>query len=180
MGMYLLAAKILGPLAILAGLWWWHTDKVSDAFAAGKSEVMAQWQKADDIAKAVGDETTKLLKKGAIQNETVLQTRIKITQAKSAQLAASRAVADGDIQRLRIKIDELAAPSPGSPDSGATCRVDDIKLRSCERLLASGLGLAGEARHLVDGAEELSSRLNTTLDALQSWAKIVQTANDAP
>jgi hypothetical protein len=157
-------------------LWWWHTDKVSDAFESGKSEVMAQWQKADDIAKAVGDETTKLLKKGAIQNETVLQTRIKIAQAKSAQLAASRAVADGDIQRLRIKIDELAASSTGSPDSGATCRVDDIKLRSCERLLASGLGLAGEARHLVDGAEDLLARQQHALEALQNWSRLVSEA----
>jgi hypothetical protein len=180
-----LALKILGPIALMAalfGMWKVHENNdeqaIKDAFEDGQEEVMMRWRESDRIAKAIGDEKTKLLKQGATRNETELQRRLASADTRAASMASARATSDSELNRLRIAIDERSAtPTPPSSDTTvATCRVDDIKLRSCERLLSTGIGLAGEARYLVDGAEDLLKRHDVTLEALQAWAKLVSEA----
>jgi hypothetical protein len=172
---------ILG--AILGG-WWWHVAADERAMAAayekGQDSILNQWEKADDIAVAVGAAKSDMLAKGAKQNEADFQRRRAADAARVAVVSVDRDRANRELDALRMQLDErntTPAAQTSDPDSCPAARRDAAKLRSCEGLLSSGLGLAGEARSLVDGAEELLGRTEAALEALQEWANLV--ANEA-
>lgn len=175
-----LALKILGPIAILAGLWLWHGSEVDDAFEAGQEEVTTRWQESDRLAKAIGDETTKLLKRGAAQNATELQYKLDVADKRASLLAADRNRMRGDVDSLRNELERRAAAPPSSDPAHAACRGDEAKLRSCESVVLGSIALAQSARGLADSAQALLERSNIALEALQAWSVLVQSANEAP
>jgi hypothetical protein len=165
----------------VGGAWMWHSGAVGDAFDAGKAEVQNRWEEADRLAVAVGDETSKLLKRGALRNETELQRRLETAGARVAAVAADRVRVVTELDALRVQLDERAAAAP--PDDRDSCPAaqrDDIKLRSCEALVAGSLSLASATRGVVDRAEEILTGSDAALTSLQEWARLVQTAQEAP
>ena len=159
---YLLIAKILGPIALLLGLWWWHTAAVDSSFKAGQSEERAKWVERDKIAVAVGNETTALLKRGAAANEGKLN-------AKLADLTTRNAASAVESRSLRDRLTSIAATPPSRPASSPACRSYETEYRSCAGLLGEGVELAGQGSSLVG---ELAAKLT----AMQEWAGLVQSA----
>ena len=158
--MYLLAAKILAPIALLLGLWWWHTSAVSTAHKAGKAEVMDEWQTSDKIALAVGAETTGLLKRNAANQEGKLNDALKT-------LAARNAASSADARGLRDQLTTIAATAPRDPTPGPACLSYERQYRECSGLLSEGVVLAEEGGRL---ALETAAKLT----ALQGYAEFVQ------
>jgi len=158
--MYLLAAKILAPIALLLGLWWWHTSAVSTAHKAGKAEVMDEWQTSDKIALAVGAETTGLLKRNAANQEGKLNDALKT-------LAARNAASSADARGLRDQLTTIAATAPRDPTPGPACLSYERQYRECSGLLSEGVVLAEEGGRL---ALETAAKLT----ALQGYAELVQ------
>ena len=172
--MYLLAAKILAPIALLLGLWWWHTSSVSTAHKAGKAEVMAEWQTSDKIALAVGTAKTELLARDAIRNREKL-IEVQTENAKRAAVgAASLAERGRVIDGLRSA---LAKPSTASTNGNPACTPtggDDASLRSCHSLLDGSLTVAAGADRLVAKGESLLKSTGSQVTALQEYAGLVQ------
>ena len=158
--MYLLAVKILGPIALLLGLWWWHTSAVSTADKEGYKRALTEWQTADKIAVAVGAETTVLLKRNAAAQEGKFNDAIKT-------LAARNAASSADARGLRDKLTAIASAPTRDPTPGPACRSYEKQYRECSGLLSEGVGLAEEGGRL---ALETASKLT----ALQDWAGLVQ------
>ena len=158
--MYLLAAKILAPIALLLGLWWWHTSSVSTAHKAGKAEVTAQWRESDRIAVAVGAETTVLLKRNAAAQEGKFNDAIKT-------LAARNAASSADARGLRDKLTAIASAPTRDPTPGPACRSYESEYRGCAGLLAAGVELAGEGPRL---AGDIAAKLS----AMQEYSTLVQ------
>ena len=158
--MYLLAAKILGPIALLLGLWFWHTNAVSTAYKTGKAEVMAEWKKSDDIAVAVGKAKTELSARDAIRNTEKLN-------AKLADLAQRNAVIAADNRSVRNDLAAIAAAPTRDPTPGPACRSYEPEYRGCAGLLAAGVELAGEGPRL---AGDIAAKLS----AMQEYATLVQ------
>jgi hypothetical protein len=171
--MYLLAAKILAPIALLLGLWWWHTSSVSTAHKAGKAEVMAEWQTSDKIALAVGTAKTELLARDAIRNREKL-IEVQTENAKRAAVgAASLADRGRTIDELRIALAKPAPAPSGNPACHATGS-DDSSLRTCRAALSSGLAVAQGADRLAEASERLLGNLSAQVTALQGYAELVQ------
>lgn len=161
--MTLLLVKILGPIVLLAGLWFWHTSAVESADKTGYDRGIAQWRESDKIAKAVGDETTALLKRGAAANEGKLN-------AKLADLEKRGALAVADARSVRNDLAAIASAAPASAPAGPTCRNYEAQYRSCAGLLGEGFELAGEGAIL---AKDIAARL----EALQDDARAVRAAH---
>ena len=161
--MYLLAAKILAPIALLLGLWWWHSSAVSTAYKTGKAEVTAQWRESDRIAVAVGAETTFLLKRNAAAQEGKFNDAIKT-------LAARNAASSADARGLRDKLTAIASAPTRDPTPGPACRSYEREFRTCSGLLGEGIELAGEGPRL---AGDIALKLTT----LQDWAGLVQSVS---
>jgi len=157
---YLLAVKILGPIALLLGLWWWHTSAVSTADKEGYKRALTEWQTADRIAVAVGAETTGLLKRNAAAQEGKFNDALKT-------LAARNAASSADARGLRDKLTAIASAPTRDPTPGPACRSYEKQYRECSGLLSEGVGLAEEGGRL---ALETASKLT----ALQDWAGLVQ------
>ena len=154
----------LGLIIAAGAAWWWHRGQVNEAYDRGVSEITAKWQEADRLAVAVGDETSKLLKRGSAAVEGNLNAKLKTLAARDADRARNTA-------SLRQLVDELAATPPGRRDPAAACRSYEAEYRSCAGLLSEGIGLAGEGERM---GQDLAARLT----AMQEWARLV--ANEAP
>ena len=161
--MYLLAVKILGPIALLLGLWWWHTSAVSTADKEGYKRALTEWQTADKIAVAVGAETTGLLKRNAAAQEGKFNDALKT-------LAARNAASSADARGLRDKIAAVASATPRSSTTFPACVSYERQYRECSGLLSEGVGLAEEGGRL---ALETTARLT----ALQDWAGLIQSVS---
>ena len=158
--MYLLAAKILAPIALLLGLWWWHTSAVSSADKTGYARALAEWKKSDDIAVAVGDEKTKLLKQLAAKNQGALDAQL-------IALAARNKLGAAESRGLRDQLTTIAATAPRDPTPGPACLSYERQYRECSGLLSEGVGLAEEGGRLT---LETAAKLT----ALQGYAELVQ------
>ena len=158
--MYLLAAKILAPIALLLGLWWWHSSAVSTAYKTGKAEVTAQWRESDRLAVAVGNETTSLLKRGAAAQEGKLNAQLTALAARNQRGAA-------ESRSLRDTLAAIASAPASSPTTSAACRSYETEYRACAGLLGEGVELAGEGQRV---AQDLAAKLT----ALQSYVELVQ------
>jgi hypothetical protein len=159
---YLLIAKILAPIALLAGLWFWHSSTVSGADKAGYARAIAEWRKSDEIAVAVGNETTAILKRGAVANEGKLNAQL-------ADMAKRNAAVAADNLSVRNTLATIAAAPTHDPTPGPACRSYERQFRECSGLLAEGVGLAEEGGRLA-------LETSTKLGALQDWAGIVQSS----
>ena len=160
---YLLAVKILGPIALLLGLWWWHTSAVSTADKEGYKRALTEWQTADRIAVAVGAETTGLLKRNAAAQEGKFNDALKT-------LAARNAASSADARGLRDKLTAIASAPTRDPTPGPACRSYEREFRTCSGLLGEGIELAGEGPRL---AGDIALKLTT----LQDWAGLVQSVS---
>jgi hypothetical protein len=169
----------LAGALVVGGLWAGHAYRVSSADKAGYGRAIAEWRKADDIAKAVGDETTALLKRANASNTGVLHAQLQTLEARNTARSLDRAKLNLTVDELRIQLDASSTQTGGEPTAPA-CRGDDIKLRSCEAMVSSGLTLAQGARGLVDEAEDVLTRSDAALTALQAWSLLVRSANEAP
>lgn len=170
----------LALVALVGGVWVWLQQHSTARFEAGKAEVMALWQEADKIALAVGNETTKLLKRVNATNEGVLNAKLKRIEEKVTRNAVELADDLLTIGGLRDELERRAAAPPSSDSAGATCGGHETKLGKCEGLLARSLEVAAGARQLVDRAENLLEQTDAALVAAQEWARLVQSAGEAP
>lgn len=150
---------VIGGALLVGGAWWYHADAVNDAYKRGVAEITAKWQEADRLAVAVGDEKSRLLKRGAATVEGDLNAKLKTLADRDA--ARSR-----DTASLRTLIDELAATPPSGSDPGPACRSYESEYRGCARLLGEGVELVGEGQRLVEDSE-------AKLGALRDWARLV-------
>jgi hypothetical protein len=172
--MYLLAAKILAPIALLLGLWWWHTNAVSTAHKAGKAEVMAEWQTSDKIALAVGTAKTELLARDAVRNREKL-IEVQTENAKRAAVGAA-ALADRTATIVELR-SALAKPPTAQANGNPACTPtggDDTSLRSCHSLLDGSLTVAAGADRLVAKGESLLKSTGSQVTSLQEYATLVQ------
>jgi len=151
---------LLGGVALVVGAWMWHTNSVSTAYKTGKAEVMAEWKKSDDIAVAVGDEKTKLLKQLAAKNQGALDAQLTALAARNQRGAA-------ESRSLRDTLAAIASAPASSPTTSAACRSYETEYRACAGLLGEGVELAGEGQRV---AQDLAAKLT----ALQSYVELVQ------
>ena len=161
--MYLLAAKILAPIALLLGLWFAYEHHGTVRYEAGKKEVTDAWRESDRVAVAVGDEKTMLLKRLAASKEGTFN-------AKLADMAKRNAAVAADNLSVRNTLATIAATPPSRPASSPACRSYEAEYRSCAGLLGEGVELAGAGSSLV-------SSTSAQLTGLQEWAALVQSAN---
>ena len=157
---YLLLGGLVGGVALVGGAWMWHTNSVSTAYKTGKAEVMAEWKKSDDIAVAVGDEKTKLLKQLAAKNQGALDAQLTALAARNQRGAA-------ESRSLRDTLAAIASAPASSPTTSAACRSYETEYRACAGLLGEGVELAGEGQRV---AQDLAAKLT----ALQSYVELVQ------
>jgi len=157
---YVLLGGLIGGVALVGGAWMWHTNSVSTAYKTGKAEVMAEWKKSDDIAVAVGDEKTKLLKQLAAKNQGALDAQLTALAARNQRGAA-------ESRSLRDTLAAIASAPASSPTTSAACRSYETEYRACAGLLGEGVELAGEGQRV---AQDLAAKLT----ALQSYVELVQ------
>lgn len=159
--MYLLAAKILGPIALLLGLWWWHTSVVSTAYKNGKAEITAQWNADKDRAANVARQAD-IEARAEEQRRVAAQKGITDEFDRRLKKARADAVnADVASSRLQQRVAALSAASrqsacdpatvqPSTPANDATGVLADLQRRADERAgilarIADERGAAGAA-----------------------------------
>lgn len=177
--MYLLAAKILGPLALIGGLWWYHTSAVSGAYQDGSDAKLAEWQASDKIAEAVGQARTNLLARAAIRGTEILHDRL----TKMANLAAARGVELAGRDAASVELQQRVAESTAEADRRAASTPagsDARRIASCERLLGEADRLAAEIDRVAEPGRAALQRLQEVHSSIKVWAGIVQTANEQP
>ena len=160
---YVLLGGLIGGVALVGGAWMWHTNSVSTAYKTGKAEVMAEWKKSDDIAVAVGDEKTKLLKQLAAKNQGALDAQLTALAARNQRGAA-------ESRSLRDTLAAIASAPASSPTTSAACRSYETEYRACAGLLGEGVELAGEGQRV---AQDLAAKLT----ALQEYAGLIQSVS---
>jgi hypothetical protein len=169
----------LAGALVVGGLWAGHTYRVSSAEKAGYARAAGECKAKDDIALAVGKGKTELLARSAIRQTEVFIGKLQTLEARNTARSLERAKLNLTVDELRIQLDASSTQTGGEPTAPA-CRGDDIKLRSCEAMVSSGLTLAQGARGLVDEAEDVLTRSDAALTALQAWSLLVRSANEAP
>ena len=151
---------VIAGLSIFGLAWWAYEDHAKVRYKAGRAEVMAEWKKSDDIAVAVGDEKTKLLKQLAAKNQGALDAQL-------IALAARNKLGAAESRGLRDQLTTIAATAPRDPTPGPACLSYERQYRECSGLLSEGVGLAEEGGRL---ALETAAKLT----ALQGYAELVQ------
>jgi hypothetical protein len=164
--MYLLALKILGPIAFVLGLWWGYAHFVEKADKTGYNRALAEWKEADRVADAIEAETKRLLTQARDRNQDILHARLK-----TASSIATRN--DSTVIGLRLQLDELAAASATDPSSSSTCGGDDERIRRVLPILAEGPGLVEEARAAFE-------RCAAKLTSLQEYTLTIAPLGDGP
>jgi hypothetical protein len=171
--MYLLAAKILGPIALAGGLWWFHTSSVTGADKAGYARAAGECRAKDDIAVAVGQAQSNQMGRAAVRATETLHERIQTAETRNAVLRRERDARGSELDGMRVALDAAAAAPPSAGDPAPTVGSAEANLRRCEGLLATGLGLAKRADSLAGGGEEVLGRASAQIDAMKAWADIV-------
>jgi hypothetical protein len=166
--------------AAVGGAWLWHSGAVSDAFDAGKAEVQNRWEEADRLAVAVGDAKTKLLARNAIIQTETFHAKFETLNTAAARRGVALAERSAHADGLQQRLDALAATPPSSDPARASCRSDEERVRSCEGLVAEGVRVATEADRVATEARRLLEVSEVKLEALREWARLVQSAQEAP
>jgi hypothetical protein len=176
---YLLIAKILGPIALLAGLWFWHTSAVSTADTTGYERGLGEWRAADKIAVEVGAAQSALLARDSVRNREKL---IEV-QTQNAKRAAVGAASLADRGRTIDELRSALAAAPAKTSDNPTCPAaasDEASLRSCRAALSAGLAVAGRADRLVEAGERILGDIAAQVTALQGHADLMSSAERRP
>jgi hypothetical protein len=169
----------LAAIALAVGAWAWHTGAVDDAFDAGKAEVQGRWNEADRVAVEVGAATSKLLARNAIKATERYHEKLAGVEQKNKDRAVAVADAIADADELYNDL-KAARAAPSRADSCPAARSYEADLGICRELLADGLKVASESRRLAAESQAIIERAEARLSAMQEWAVIVQSANEAP
>jgi hypothetical protein len=110
----------------------YHTRAVSTAYAAGEAARQALWTAADNIAVAIGNETTALLKRANAANTGVLHDKLQVLAKRNAAAEyrncaallsqgvevadeGARLVADGEARLTALQDWARLVQSPSEP-----------------------------------------------------------------
>lgn len=165
--------------AIIAGAGAYHWSAVSNAHAAGKAEVQALWSAADKVAEAVGVAKTNLLGRAAIRETEKLHDRL----TKMASLAATRGAELARRAADSVGLQQRATESTAEADRRAASTPtgsDERRIASCERLLGEADRLAAEIDGVAEPGRAALQRLQEVHDSMKAWARLVQSAGEAP
>jgi hypothetical protein len=157
---YQYAVGAIFVAALVFGLYFGYKGKLKSEYLRGKSEVQALWKKSDELAAADGAIKTKSLALSAVRNSEKTIDTLNTLNARVATRTVER-------NQLRDQLERHATSTTSSDPARAACRSDEERVRSCERLLSTGIGLVEQGQGLLERSE-------AKLTALQEHAVILQ------